>query len=387
MQTTDGCIVCRNMWWDSEGICRPYTEKDIGAREWIHRGSTVLSIIWVLILFGFTLYEMTLRIKYLGGQKKELVPFINFATHNIFNMSIPAFVLLANVRHLRMDRRRLRRVEGFRWWKALSIRFIVRRLQHLEMRNRRMPHKAFLIICLVWPLFNGMYSLILFVTRLKSSEETVVSLVFSVLCMIVWGVFCYLVLLLRLSFLQQQRLELGFLWRHAGKLDVCRRQLSMYVEDLGCLRQLVSGWIIVVVAVSSWAFSSMLYWEYVVISSRLKVKRDYFFEFNFNLWSTNIMFLSLPLLAVGGMELKGMWSRFKYSISQMRSESHDAFWDKILAYCEERSPTTRVKMLALMVSALGLFVGLHLSVEDQDVNMPIQNELFTLFYHINSSSS
>ncbi|XP_038064190.1 uncharacterized protein LOC119734723 [Patiria miniata] len=374
-ETTDGCQVCRSMWWDSGGLCRPYSETDIGVCEWNHRGSTVLSVIWSLVLFAFTLFEMSLKIEYLGGKKRDLVPFISYATHIFFNMSIPALILLTNFRHMQMDRRRLRRVHGFRWWKALSIRYIVRRVQHLEM-GYQLPCRGFLTVCLSWPLFNGMYSLIFYVTMGGSLWQAKLSLVFSVVCMIVWGAFCYLVLLLRLAFLQQQRLELGFLWKHVGEVDICRRQLAMYAEDLGSMRRLVSIWIIMVAAISSWAFSSLLYWEYMVISGGFKVKHDYFVAFNINIWSTNTMFLALPLLAVGGVDLKGTWSQFKQSISQMRCESHDVFWDKILAFCEEQSPVTRVKMLTLMFSALGLFLGLHLSMEDQDVYMPTQETYF-----------
>ncbi|XP_022092730.1 uncharacterized protein LOC110980401 [Acanthaster planci] len=365
----DACQVCRSEWWDDRGRYRPYTETDIGVRKWNHRGSAVLSFIFPSVLICLILYDFFFYLRDYWGQKQQLIRLISYSTFLTFNMTSPFLSVVANVRNVMMDHRWMTRRRGFSWYECLGLRYIVKRLQHMGL-EAGMAYKPYLAVCVIWPALNGGLRIAiyyLFVVHKSMDVHIQISLATGFVCMLAWGGFCYLMLLMRLSFQKQQRLELAFLWRHKGQVDVCRGRLRLYAEDLGSMCRLVSGWVIVVVAVSTWAFTTQICWDYLVISTGLKFKNaDLELQINLLIWSENIMFLVLPLVAVGGFDINKLWVQFVRSVSQMRSEALEDFWDRVLVFCEEQSPTYRVETLTLVFSALGLFLGLHFG--DQNVD-------------------
>ena len=78
------------------------------------------------------------------------------------------------------------------------------------------------------------------------------------------------------------------------------------------------------------------------------------------------MFLALPLVAVGGINLNRLWMQLKRGISQMRTVPNEDFWDRIMVFCQEQSPMRKVKVPTLMFSALGLILGLKFA--DQNID-------------------
>ena len=347
-----------------------------GVHKWNHRGSTILSVIWSLILIAFITYDSTFYVRNYWGREKDIIRLISYSTFLLFSMLTPVLSLTANVHNIIMDHRGTGWHLGFSWYNALSMRYIVKRLQHLELAEKGLPHKAFLAVCLIWPCLNGVYRMVIYYAIVKSNNlnyHTHISLLVGMVSMMVFGAFCYLMLLLRLSFQKQQRLELAFLQRHAGALDVCRRRLAMYAGELGSMVRLVSIWIIFDFTVSTLAFTTQICWNYLMMNPDLMI-RNVSIEYNIAvfIWSENIMFLTLPLIAVGGIDLNRLWVQFKRRVSQMRCEAQEDFWDKIIAFFEEQSPVTEVETLTLVFSALGLFLALKFT--DQNVEYWYSNK-------------
>ncbi|XP_038047596.1 uncharacterized protein LOC119721589, partial [Patiria miniata] len=341
------CAVCRSEWWDGWGRCRPYSETDIGVRKWNHCGSAVLSLIWPLTLIGLIMYDFCNYLHDYWGHEEQLIRLISYSTFLSFNLSSPLMSLVANIQNMMVDHRWSSRRRGFSWYECLSVRFIVKRLQHLGLGEQGLVYKPYLTVCIVWPVVNGVYRAFIyyiFVVRKSMNSHMQISLATGAVSMVVWGSFCYLMLLMRLSFQKQQRLELSFLWRHAGQVDVCRGRLALYAQDLGSMCRLVSAWVIMVVAVSTWAFTTQISRDYLAISSDLKLKNaNLVVNINIMIWSENFMFLILPLVALGGFDLNKTWVQFVRNVSQMRSEAQEVFWDKLLVFCEEQSPVYRVE--------------------------------------------
>ncbi|XP_071796550.1 uncharacterized protein [Asterias amurensis] len=368
LMRSDACVVCRGEWFDGRGRFRPYTETDIGVDNWNHRGSTILSIIWPLTLLALVIYDFSFYLKNYWGKREQIIRLISYSTFLLFTVSTPLLSVFTSIYNMMRGRQR-----NFCWSSVLNIRYIVKRLQYLELVEHGLPHKLFIAVCLLWPCLNGVFRMVIFYDIVQSTSDgvhTQISLDVGLVCMLVFGAFCYLMLLLRISFQKQLHLELAFLRRHEGSLDVCRRRLTLYAGELGSMSMLVFIWIIFIVAVSTWGFTTQISWNYLRMSnttgstsprqSRIQNHLD------FLIWSEDFMFLALPLVAVGGINLNRLWIQLKRGISQMRTVPNEDFWDRIMVFCQEQSPMRKVKVPTLMFSALGLILGLKFA--DQNID-------------------
>ncbi|XP_033630072.1 uncharacterized protein LOC117292216 [Asterias rubens] len=369
-----GCAVCRSEWSNGSERYRPYSETDIGVAKWNHRGSTILSIVWHFILIILITYDFLWYMINYWGKEDQIIRLISYSVFLLSIIVTPVLSLTANVCNIVMNytNPRLSQDLGFTWYHALSIRYIVRRLQHLQLGESGLPYKAFLGLCLVWPSVNGIFRIVLYFAIVKRNFQdevhVLISLHVCMLGMVVFGAFCYIMLLLRLSFQNQIRHKLAFLRCHVGAVDVCRRSVVSYAAELGSIFRLVSVWILFMLAVSTWAITTQVCWDYAPKGkASTPSQRDVKIMIILKtlIWSEHTMFILLPIVAVGGIDLNRIWVQYTRSISKLRSEEYGDFWDKIIKFCKEQSPVTRVKAVTLMFSALGLFLGLKLT--DQNI--------------------
>ncbi|XP_022092728.1 uncharacterized protein LOC110980400 [Acanthaster planci] len=362
----DPCLVCQSEWWDAYGRHRPYTEADIGVSKWNHYGSPALSVIWqVLILAINMVHYFSYFAKYWGEAERrfDLVIYSGFV---LFVVSVPALCLVANIINMLPSWRNKSR--SYAWSNALSIRYIVKRLQHLKLTEQGLPYKAFLLVCLAWPLGNSIGRVALF----HDVSHTIVhiSLASCTVTMEIWGAFCYIVVLMRLSFQSQFEVELAFLRKHSDAMDRCRRRLTLLMEEFGSLGSLATLWVMFTIAVATWSIATQVYFDYAVNSMHNKTIPMFNTSRDLDpvIWSEIMMFLLLPLMAVGGLDLNRLWISFKRHIGEMRlipGRSYDAFCDKILAYCNEHPPVRSIETVTLLVSALGLCLAVEFKEIEQ----------------------
>ena len=318
----------------------------------------------MLDVYGYT--KMLLEDK--DGDTSSM-PIISKAVFLTFISLIPVLILTANVINVIMNQKHPKLVldSGFGWYRALSVRYIVKGLQHLDLGERGLPHKAFLGLCLIWPCVNGAYrfGIIYGLVGVVDEEEVHVQITSNVgmVGMLVFAAFCYLMVLLRLSLQKQFLLEIEFLRKHVGDVDLCRRRLALFAEGFASICRLVSVWFNIIIAVSTWGFTAQICLDYFVLTKATESPTHQeiviMHTIKALIWSVNSMFVLLPVIAIRGIDLKPLWMQYKRSIRQLVSVEHQAFWDRIISFNEEQSPVTQVKALTLMFSALGLFFGLE----------------------------
>ncbi|XP_033630982.1 uncharacterized protein LOC117292916 [Asterias rubens] len=386
------CPVCRCEWWDAHGNYRPYTDAEIGVRCWNHYGSGVVSTIFQFLLIVLNLIDFFYYLDKYWGCKDKKVDLVIFSGFVFFVISIPTICLVANIINLIPSLRQS--CWKYSWTNALNIRYIVKRLQHLELANRGLPNKAFLVICLAWPILNSVWRCFIYFVFLGDSINFhIISLVASTLSMSIWGAFCYLMVLMRLSFLRQFKMELRFLWNHIDALDRCRQRLAVCMEEFGSLGSLVSNWVMFTIAIATWAFSTQIYYDYAThvdhrtnltlitvnessgfdildITGNLANSTLAFAtrkELDRLIWSEICMFLILPLVAVGGLDLNSQWVKFRQQIGELRlvGKVYDEFYDKILAFCTEHPPVKNIETMTLLVSTLGLCLAIEFNDREE----------------------
>ncbi|XP_038047221.1 uncharacterized protein LOC119721289 [Patiria miniata] len=367
----DPCLVCRSEWWDAYGRYRPYTEEDIGVTRWNHRGSAALSVIWlILVIVPNMVAFLPYLVNYWGNDDRK-VDLVIYSGFMLFVVHVPVLCLAANVTNMLRDWQR--QCRSYAWTNALGIQYIIKRLQHLDLRERGLPYKAFLLVCLVWPLFNSLWRVVVYYVPFEYIHSPIIniSLVSCTVGMQIWGAFCYLVVLMRLSFQRQFEMELAFLRKHRGILGRCRRRLTLFMEDFGSLGSLSTIWIMFSIAVATWSIATQVYYDYATYDSRHNQTTQPFQtnkELDLLIWSEISMFLLLPLVAVGGLDLNGLWVRFRRHVGEMRLGGRegncDAFCDQILAYCNEHPPVRNIETITLLVSALGLCLAIEFKERD-----------------------
>ena len=225
----------------------------------------------------------------------------------LLSISAPQILcLLANLRNI-VPRTR---VSCFTWTTALHPRYVVKRLQYLTPTSGA-TWKPFLIVCMAWPLFNSLYRacIYIFFVERKTILHVKITLCTNGIAAVLWGCFCYLVILLRLSICTQLHLDVTFLRKHLGKHDICRNRLGMSLDEYGSLCNLCAMWMIFTVSMNSLGLVTHTGWNYLLYSGTIAMTPTKF-HVNLLIWSELLMFLTLPLMAVGGLDLRQIWEDF-----------------------------------------------------------------------------
>ena len=234
------------------------------------------------------------------GDETQQMRLMSYSSY-LLSISGPLVIcMLANLRNVVP----MARVSCFAWTTALHPRYIVKRLQYLKPASGTI-WKPFLAICLIWPLFNSLYRVCIYIFVAEKKTITFYKIVLCTdgIAAIHWGCFCYLVSLLRLSIRTQLYLDVIFLRKNLGKLDICRSRLIASLDEYGSLCKLCGIWMILTVLMNSVGLVTHTGWNYLLYSGKISMNTTTF-HVNLMIWSELLMFFALPLIAVGGLDLR-----------------------------------------------------------------------------------
>ncbi|XP_071481417.1 uncharacterized protein, partial [Diadema antillarum] len=350
------CRVCDALWWDGKGQYRTYSDKDIGLRAWNHRGSGVLSVLLLCLYLSLVLYDALFYARMYWGRKKDLLRYISYMSYLIFGGSVPflcLFTLIQNITNI---------TRFANWPHALDSRYIVRRLQYLDLTERGLPNKLFLVACVGYPTFTAIYRLLFYAVVLNSTSLSLHSYLAIITCLCVltlYGVFSYIIYLLRISFEPQLRLDVSFVRQHVDHLDMCRAKLASTVQDFKTLRQLTNGWMVMVFGVLTWSLATQVTWNYMLFSHECKLNWGIQMYINGLMALENLMFFCLPCFAIGGASINFIWVRFRYRLLELRRARHERFWYRLLQFLREQDPVECSMRITMLFTLIGLFVALQ----------------------------
>ncbi len=287
-----------------------------GVGRWNHRGSIYLSIFLLLICIGFQAYDLITYIIQYWGDETQLMRLLSYSSFLITIAAVAVLCLLANLRNI-VPRTR---VSSFDWTLALHPRFIVQRFQYLNPETSRAIKKPFLVACMIWPLFNSSYRACIFFFVVNNDNYHYTQFPFVLLtdgiAELIWGWFCYLMILLRTSIRIQLNLDVKFLRSHLGDVDICRQRLSTSMHDYGSLCNLCAKWMILTMSMTAIGAATHTSWNYLQLSGKVAftpVK----IHVNNLIWSELLMFSVLSMTAVGGLDLHRIWVDFQIRICEV----------------------------------------------------------------------
>ena len=286
-----------------------------GVTRWNHRGSLFLSIFLQLSCIAFLLYDCSIYLILYWGNKKQLLRILSYSTYLGNLAAIPAICMFANFRNM-IPRTRVR---CFALTTALHPRYLVKRLQYLRPASGTIK-KSFLFLCVVWPLLNSLYRAFIYIFLVNGKEDyylhDYITLCSDGVIAVIYGCFCYLLSILRVSIHTQLNLDVVFLRKHSSNVDLCRRRLGASLDEYGNLCNLCATWMIFVMSMNSLGLVTHISWNYLLYSGKVSLT---VLETNINImiWSETLMFLILPPMAIGGLDLQHIWEDFLTRICEV----------------------------------------------------------------------
>ncbi|XP_054763310.2 uncharacterized protein LOC129269879 [Lytechinus pictus] len=357
------CRVCDALWWTGKGQYFKYTDKSIGLKSWNHRGSGILSMFLLVTYLSLILYDAGHYGSIYWGKKEDLIRYISYMSYLIFAASTPAVCLLALIRNAVTNP-----AQCFSQWpRTLDIRYVVRRLQYLDLERRGLPNKPFLLACTVFPLLIAIYRLMFYVVLLKTSVkfQRYLACATTAIGLSLYGFFSYFIYLMRISFKAHLKLDIHFIRNHVGQLDVCRAKMSTTVQDFLNLRQLANGFMVMVCGVTTWAIATQITWNYLLFSGVYLDPNESRYNWSIQMYINGLMamentlFFLLPCFAIGGFSVNIIWIRFRYRLLELRRARHEHFWYRLLQFIKEQDPIKSSMQVTMLFTLIGLFVALQ----------------------------
>lgn len=367
-QIHDGnCDVCKVTLWNHLGQAKAYSDQDIGVTSWNFGWSKYVSILGLLFAIACIIYEIGYYMNKMWGRQDKLLHFISY---NAFLICISLYPVMSICSKVRSISGRIKNVPLFSWATTLNARFIVKRMQFLNLHKKGLPGKFLLFLCLIWPTCNAIYRtcIYFYLVKRKTDFHTKFSVASTGALLIWWGCFVYVLYLMRISFQRQFMLTLAYIKDKEGALDHCRTCLSHVVLDFNCFRSCIVIYMAVMVPFTVLGVTTNISWQYRLSGSCYFVEHfEIESSINILIWSNIVMFIVLSVIAIGGLDLCYIWDNFSLSITQMQNEIHGQFWRKIFTHISHISGEHSTMSLTLVWSVIGFYMGLHFG-DDQEID-------------------
>lgn len=375
--------MCDSLTWNHRGVPTVFTDRGIGSSFFNHCGSGFLSLIWLLLISGVTLANITLLISRFHDADCDIVHVLAWVGMKLL-LYIGPFICLTSVVHTTWPT-----VFMGSWSNALAVEFLVHRMGLVNMKNKQFAGYALFlgslgIMCtqclkIAAPFFDPELVSAMSANASISGLTTLVSLeVFVVIeGYINFGGFCYVVYLLRCSYESEIRLVTKFLCNNIGDIDLCRARLAEAFDAYHIFREFASGWIALNLILSTVCLLLELH-LWIVDTTPLAFFQ---YEHSFLLF----FFLLLPIISLGNVDVDYLWNRLVRQVSRQRCLEQEKSWDKLMQFLQEQRAGTRPwqAVLAFFLSAIAIFSAIQFRLwsNNQKVVFVHTNTNSTVLYH------
>ncbi|KAJ8037272.1 hypothetical protein HOLleu_18052 [Holothuria leucospilota] len=364
------CKACETCWWDRYGKVSVYTEADIGAQAWNHRGSRLVSVVILLVVASLILFETIFTENKLFAKRELLLHFMSYTAFLCPLFVFPVMNICSKVRSALSGR-----VLGL-WATSLNARYIVQRLQYLDLSKDGLPSKWFLVICLVWPICCSTYR-----AYITFALKGYLDIAHRLNCLTVgitefmWGCFVYILFLMRLSFQIQLELVLDFIKKCEGDEDLCQRVVRRLTVDFRCFRDCVAVYMAMMIPLCVLGASTSITWQYLILAHIDKDCSSLWCvterNINIMIWMDVLMFSSLGPLAIGGFNVDYLWENFQLHVKFMQNKIHQKFWNKIVRFLERTEDQVPYFSFTTILSVVSLYMAFNFDEKDIDITADI----------------
>lgn len=232
------------------------------------------------------------------------------------------------------------------------------------------PWKGFLSICLCWPLVCSSYrAYFRLVLEDQRSTDVIITCVSWGIAELMWGSFIYLAYAIRSSFQIQFDLILRNLKDNEGRTELCEKIMRQIVVDFTCFRQFVTLYMSLWVPLSVLEMSTNLTWQYMFHAEIMEIFKGRMWIItneNATLWLKIIMFVTLPVVAIGDVDMATAWNEFleKAHCMKISEKGKESFWTGVTKYLKHVDQNSSGTSWTVILSILGCYMALVLGKED-----------------------
>lgn len=356
----------RVSWWNSNRLPVRYTEREIGASLWNHKGSSVISTLILLAAISMLLYDLALFLPKLFGKSDEILHLLIMLTLFIMLFVHHAMCLCSKFRsHFKSEANR------FCWATTLNARYLVKRAQVLDLQEKGLPGLWFLFACTLSPLVLMTYRCIIFIS-ISNCEMNLYRISHSLLGVVLsesWGLFIYLLFFVRVSFQHQFNLLLGYVKQFEGDLERCRGTLYDVLSDFNCYKQLCNLYTSLMFPVLVLAVVANLTFNYLVRESCVVHTQPTSMMIEMHImilaWSEIVVVVFLYVKALEGFKVEYIWEKFLENLFLLRSTRYPGFWKELCRDYQFIVKASNAILVSMIFSVVGMYITFNF--RDQSV--------------------
>ncbi|KAJ8037274.1 hypothetical protein HOLleu_18054 [Holothuria leucospilota] len=361
LSTDVDCAVCNSYWWNYYGEVQKYADKDLGLNIATSYGRSVMSITVTAASILVVVYDLVYYVRSLWGKQHQIIHALSYGTFMVKLLLFPTMSIISKIRSWTQTRS-----PGLYWSTALNARYIVKRLQFLDIPNRGIPAKCVLFSIYACCLFMMVYRGWIYWTLCHSfSFHSGISVFCGGFIMLMWGNFQYLMYVVRVSFQRQVVLVRKCIEKHQHDLDFCRRVLGSAKQDFNCFRKLAAVYMIVFVPTTIWSITTSITTDYYMARDnhshfpKLRFLRNHIAIL---IWVENFVFLFVSIWAIGGVNAEYIWKNFHLRLVTMsRNQKHSGrFWHKIMKHMKNIEDDYHGIDFAIVFAVITFFMALEL---------------------------
>lgn len=228
----------------------------------------------------------------------------------------------------------------------------------------------FFCLCLLCPLACMSYRLVIFVviSDCQISIYKISQSLFGLLYFESWGLFVYILYLVRVSFQRQFNLLLCYINEFEGDLKRCRGTLCEVLADFKCYKELCSLHTVLLLPLYVYSIVANVTLNYLISESCLtKFPKSLNVQEHIMIlsWSEISVAFVLYTFALGGFRVEYIWENFYENLLYLRSGNNSKFWEELLCGWKDLMKVSN----AVKTSMIGSVIAIYLAFDFHDQSL------------------
>ncbi|XP_070545193.1 uncharacterized protein [Ptychodera flava] len=314
----------------------------------------ITSLTWLVIIASLMLSAWTVCVVSNWGKGKSTLHLFSASTYVLPLVVVTLMRIVSIVYETSPPTRN--------WWVyALTKGNVLTRLNVLDLsRNTGFGYLslACALICTFFELWYQSYLISKCPDSTSDNVKQGIDLFAFIISYFMFAAFCYEIHLLKCSLRSDMKLCLLFVKRNIENgLDLCRQRILASYSEFLKLHSLVSSWLVFQFSISVFKVSCHIHWNYDYFVSHTNVTPAILR--NILVWCECIIFLLLPIFAVGGFSILYLWNDFKLDCKRMQRKKDGENWHKVVKLLKILNASDTGLYVTVFFSLLSAFVGLN----------------------------
>lgn len=314
---------------------------------------------WLLIITTATITNVAIISSHFLDTDLDIVHTLSWIGTTLLLFIAPMACLVSTMHHTFPN------IIPGQWAHAVDVEFLICRLRFIDMKRKKYGgYVAFVIglalmsvelVRLCSPFFDKSLVTVIATNHTLDGIRTSfpLTIFITVEGYINFVGFCFIIYLLRCSYVSEVGLVTKFLKQNIQDVDLCRARLAESFDAFHIFREFSSGWIALNLILSTVCILLELH---VWITTTIPLV-----PFQYQHAFLLLAFLLGPILSIGNVDCDYIWNRLLRSVSRQRTVDKEESWNKVMQFLNEQKPGQRPwqAVLAFILSTIAIFAAIQ----------------------------